>query len=235
MTELPSLFHVERLELSYAPKPWAFAVERRTEIDRYFATLQREKPEIWNGRVLLLHRHALRDGVFSGEYLETDFASFAAWIAWGCPPAGVHDCFAASAILAADGAFLLGVMGGHTYNAGRIYFPSGTPDPGDVVDGKVDLDRSLRRELREETGLAPSDFSAEAGWTAVVDGGLIALIKVLRYAQAAEPLRARILEHLAREAQPELADVRIVRGPADFDPAMPRFVTAFLNEHLRTG
>jgi hypothetical protein len=38
----------------------------------------------------------------------------------------------------------------------------------------------------------------------------------------------RILAHLAREAQPELAGVRIVRSPADFDPMMPPFVTAFL-------
>jgi hypothetical protein len=32
----------------------------------------------------------------------------------------------------------------------------------------------------------------------------------------------------AREREPELADVRDVRGPADFDPMMPPFVTAFL-------
>jgi hypothetical protein len=41
-----------------------------------------------------------------------------------------------------------------------------------------------------------------------------------------------MLEHLATEAQPELADIRIVRGPADYDPAMPAFVTAFLEAHF---
>jgi hypothetical protein len=29
-----------------------------------------------------------------------------------------------------------------------------------------------------------------------------------------------------------LSDIRIVRGPQDFDPAMPRFVTAFLAQHF---
>jgi hypothetical protein len=43
-------------------------------------------------------------------------------------------------------------------------------------------------------------------------------------------LRARILEFLAGQAAPELADIRIVRGRADYDPMMPAFITAFLDE-----
>ena len=175
---------------------------------------------------------AVADGVFRGAYLETDYASFAAWRHWGRPAAAVHDCFGAAAIVAADGAFLLGVMGPHTVNAGRIYFPCGTPDPDDIVGGRVDLDFSVRRELKEETGLDVAEFAAEPGWTTVFDGSLIAHIKVLRSGESAEALRARMLGHLARERQPELADIRIVRGPADFDPAMPRFVTAFLAQRF---
>ena len=105
---------------------------------------------------------------------------------WGRPPAGVHDCFGAGAIVAADGALLLGVMGAHTFNAGQIYFPCGTPDPDDIVDGKVDLDLSVRRELKEETGLDVAEFTAEPGWTMVVDGPLIAQIKVLRSDERAD-------------------------------------------------
>ena len=35
-----------------------------------------------------------------------------------------------------------------------------------------------------------------------------------------------------QERQPELADIHIVRGRADFTPAMPDFVTAFLEHAL---
>jgi hypothetical protein len=224
----PVIFPVERLELSVVPKPWAFADERRAEVDAYFAVVQREKPEIWNGRVLLMHQHALTNGVFRGDYLETDYASFCAWRHWGHPPAGVHDCFGAAAVIAADGAVLLGVMGAHTFNAGRIYFPCGTPDRDDIVGGTVDLDFSVRRELTEETGLDAAGFDADAGWVAVADGAEIVMVRRLRSSLNADALRARILGHLASERQPELSDICIVRGTADFTAAMPRFVTAFL-------
>ena len=230
-----AVFPVDRLDLVFAPKPWPFAEERRSEIDAYFAGLQRAKPELWNGRVLLMHRQVMADGVFRGEFLETDYASFAAWTAWGQPRAGVHDCFGAAAIVAADNAMLLGVMGPHTYNAGKIYFPCGTPDPADIVGGKVDFDGSVRRELKEETGLDAAEFTAEPGWATVVDGVLVAHLKVLRSNERAEPLRARMVEHLRSEERPELDDIVIVRGPDDFDPAMPRYVTAFLEVHFGSG
>ncbi len=231
-----SVIHsIERLDLCFAPKPWVFANERRADIDGWFAAQQRENPALWNGRVLLLDEYAITNGVFRGSYLETDFASFAAWRHWGAPAAAVYDCFGAAAVVAADGAFLLGVMGPHTANAGRIYFPCGTPDPGDIVENRVDLDFSVRRELKEETGLDIAEFTAEPGWTTVIDASLIAHIKVLHSRESADALRARVLAHLASERQPELADIRILRSPADFDAAMPRFVTGFLNQRWRAG
>ncbi len=225
---------VSHLDFSFEPKPWPFADERRVEIDAAFAKMQRDKPALWNGRVLLLHRYAIDGDFMRGAFLETDYASFTAWQKLGRPAAGIHDCFGAAAIQSADGAFLLGVMGAHTFNAGQSYFPCGTPDPDDISGGKVDLEFSLRRELQEETGLDAGELDAEPGWILVFDGTLIAAIKVLRSKLTAEPLRARMLEHLAREEQPELADIRIVRGAADFDPKMRRFVRAFLAQRFAT-
>jgi len=231
----PAVFSVKRLELTFEPRPWPYAGEKRAEIDAFFAELQRKVPSVWNGRVLLLHRHAIADGVFTGAYLKTDYASFAAWRGWGRPPAGVHDCFGAAAVIAGDGGVLLGVMGQHTANHDRVYFPCGTPDLDDVVDGRVDLDLSVRRELKEETGLEVDDFIADPGWTTVVDGALIMHVKVLRAGEPAEALRARVRDHIARERQPELSDIRIVRGPRGLDAAIPPFVAAFLSWHFGEG
>lgn len=227
MTAL-SIIPVKRLELRFAPAHWAFAEEHRAEIDAHFAQLQRERPALWNGRVLLLHQWSLADGVFRAAYLETDFASFIAWRDWGFPDPTVRNCFSMGALQAADGPFLLGVMGAHTANAGKVYFPCGTPDPSDIAGNTVDLDGSVRRELAEETGLDSSSLDAEPGWTTVFAGPRIAQIKVLLARENATALRARIMDHLMQEQQPELADIRIVRGPADLDPMMPDFVVAFL-------
>jgi len=231
---VPSVFHVDRLDLSFTPRPWAWADKHRAEIDAWFADMRRKQPALWNGRVLLMHHQVIEHGVLRGEFLETDYASFIAWKRRGHPPAQVRDCFSAAAVQSSDDAFLLGVMGSHTFNAGKVYFPCGTPDANDIIDGKVDFEHSVRRELFEETGLAMDDFTPEPGWTMVVDGSLIGQIKVLRARESAKALHARILGFLAREKKPELADIRVVYGPGDFDQAMPRFVTAFLASRFAT-
>jgi 8-oxo-dGTP pyrophosphatase MutT (NUDIX family) len=233
MTPKPQVFHVDRLALAFKPKPWAFADEKRTEIDAFWADLTAKNPALWNGRVLLLYRQVVRDGVFSGDYLETDYASFMAWRRWGTH-AGVHDCFSAAAIVSADGAVLLGEMGAHTANAGSIYFPCGTPDPSDIAGDTVDLEASVARELKEETGCDIGEFEAEPGWTVVADRQLFVQVKILRSGLDADGLRARMLAHLASEQQPELSDVVIVRGQRDYRPAMPTFVTAYLDEFFGT-
>jgi hypothetical protein len=127
-----------------------------------------------------------------------------------------------------DGAFLLGVMGAHTAGAGSVYFPCGTPDLNDVAGATVDLAGNVQREVAEETGLMPSDYDCDPGWIGVFQDAYIAQMKILRTREEAGTLRDRILRFLARERQPELCDIRIVRGETDLDPMMPSFVQAFL-------
>jgi 8-oxo-dGTP pyrophosphatase MutT (NUDIX family) len=227
--EKPALIAVERLELGIAPYAWPFAHERRGEIDDHFAALRRSKPEIWNGRVLLMKDAAVGDGVLRGTYFETGFADFMAWRDWGFPDRAVRNCFSMGALRGSDGGYLLGVMSAFTANAGRIYFPAGTPEPADISGGTVDLLGNVLRELQEETGLDAAALTVAPAWTAVVAGARLALMKAIQADVPAEALRAEVLRHLATEAQPELADIRIVRSPDDFDPAMPDFVTAYLS------
>ena len=146
MDDIP-IIPLTRLDLRYEPGAWPFAVARRAEIDVHFTKLRIEKPNMWNGRVLMMRRGDIADGVLTGAYLETDFASFIAWRDWGFPDSTMRNCFPMAALRAADGAFLLGQMGPHTATAGQIYFAAGTPDPNDIVGETVDLERGVIREI----------------------------------------------------------------------------------------
>lgn len=232
MDDIP-IIPLSRLDLRFEPVPWPFADARRAEIDAHFAKLCAEKPELWNGRVLLLRRCAIADGVLSGAYLETDFASFIAWRDWGFPDTSMRNCFAMAALRSADGAFLLGVMGAHTATAGQIYFAAGTPDPNDLVGDTVDLESGVIRELTEETGLGLADAAPEPGWTATPFGQRIALMKIMQARESATALRERIRTFLASQEQPELSDIHIVRSENDLRPSMPPYVAAFLASRLR--
>lgn len=222
------VLRIETLDLHVAPFDWAFARERRGEIDAHFETARRDKPGLWNGRVLLMHAHEIDGACLRGRYFETDFASFMAWRDFGFPGDGVTNCFALGALQGSDGAYVLGVMDAGTMNGGKIYFPGGTPDLNDIVDGEVDLDASVRREVREETGLDPDDFTIDSGWHCLPAGPMIALLKPMRARETADQLRDRIRGHIARETEPELADAYVAHGAGDIDPMMPGFIQTFL-------
>jgi hypothetical protein len=179
----PLVIHrVGALDLVVEAWSWPFAETRRGEIAAHFAEKQREKPALWNGRVLLGRNPVFSGDRFSASYFETDFASFLAWRDWGFPDPGVFNGFGMGALCCADGAFVLGEMGQHTSNAGRIYFPSGTPDLDDIRDGTVDISGSVTRELEEETGLAPGEYDSEPDWHCIYTGPAVAMIRLLRIA-----------------------------------------------------
>jgi hypothetical protein len=222
---------LDRAEIVIEPWSWRFAAERRAEIGRHFAEIQRERCGVWNGRIVLLNRCAVSGATLRGVCFETDYASFCAWRDWKFPDATVQNVFAVAALQSADGAFVVGEMAPTTANAGMLYFPCGTPEPGDVdAGGALDLAGNVGRELLEETGLDIGELNAEPGWTLVRDGCYLALLKRVTSPSNAEELRARVMRHLAGEQRPEFVDIRVIRSPVDFDPAMPRFVTAFLND-----
>jgi 8-oxo-dGTP pyrophosphatase MutT (NUDIX family) len=238
---LSSAVHIveaAELDLAFEPRPWQFAQTHAEAVATHWARLRKEKPEVYNGRVLLMRRWALvprtNGGLkLEGAYFEVDYADFVAWRAIGDSIEPVFNCFALAAVRCADGAFLLGEMAPHTINGGQIYFPAGTPDPSDVFDGKVDLDASARRELLEETGVRAEETVLGPMWTVVFAGSRIACIKPMTLPLAADMAKTRIEAFLAREARPELTRMHIVRSASDIDEMrMPVFVSAYLRAAL---
>ena len=228
------ILSIDALDFTFAPRRWPFAEVEAERIADHWRARVAKQPRLYNGRVLLLGRHAIgadrRGMTLRGEYFETDFAAFLAWRDFGFPDLTVANAFSMAALVAADGAFLLGEMAAHTANAGATYFPAGTPDPNDVFDGKVDLAASALRELGEETGIAPDEVACDPGWTVVYAPPRIACLKITRLGAPAEAVKARVEAFLAADSDAELAAMRIVRGPAELDRARaPGFIVDFLD------
>jgi hypothetical protein len=219
-----------RIEARLEPFDWRWAEENAEAIATHWAKRKAAKPAIFNGRVLMIAETQEQGETLHARFFATDYANLLAWLDWDAPDRSVQNGFAMGAMAGSDGAFLLGVMGPQTSQAGRVYFPAGTPDLSDVLaDGTVDLATSITREIEEETGLAPPDYAIEPGWIVTQVRGYTALMQSVRLPVPAETARARILDHLGRESEPELADIRIARGLADIDEAaMPDYLKAFL-------
>jgi 8-oxo-dGTP pyrophosphatase MutT (NUDIX family) len=227
---LPQIIPLKGLNARYEPVTWEFAENRRSDIDAHWQKLSTEKPAMFNGTVLMQHRFAIEDGIYQAAYTPVDYASFTAWIKFGQPGAPRRNGFAMGALRSIDGAFLLGVMGSHTFNAGQMYFAAGTPDMSDVTDdGIVDLATSVTRELQEETGIRADEITVENAWTAVLHQYRCAFFKPVTIHDDAETARQKILGRLATDTDNELSDIAIVRTAADSDNAkIPVFVQAYI-------
>lgn len=226
---------VEQVDARCEPFDWPFLHERARDIAANWERMKVRKPAMFDGRVLLQHRGVVEGDVFRAAYFEVNYSAFMGWHGLGNPEATgaqIRNGFAMAALRTLDGAFLMGVMGEHTVNAGKIYFAAGTPDRGDVrEDGAVDLAGSALRELEEETGLRWDEYRAGDSWRVVLSPHRVAFMRDVRIDLPADEAAALIRERLAAQDDPELADIAIARSPADIDSQrMPPFMQAYLHD-----
>ena len=137
---------------------------------------------------------------------------------------------------AVGAALVMGRMGNHTVNAGKIYPPGGSLTREDLLPGgAVDLTASIARELDEETGLDATEAKAGGFYMAAFDQR-IAIGQVLHFADNAEALAARTEAHIAAEELPELSEAVIIRHMDDLDPElMPPHARAFASAVLENA
>ena len=232
------IFDAAGLDTKFAPAPWPWAEREAERIGAHWRARLAEKPALFDGQVLLLREPLLSDTpqgkVLRGDFFLTAFRNFVAWRDFGYPDDSVFNCFSMAALRSSDGAWLLGEMGEHTMNAGKVYFAAGTPDRNDIFGDRVDLGRSVAREMEEETGFTPHEAPG-GDFRVVVERQQIACIPQRRLALTAEQAVSRVAAFLARDPDPELARLVAVRGEADLDAnAMPGFVLTYLRDAFVT-
>jgi 8-oxo-dGTP pyrophosphatase MutT (NUDIX family) len=201
--------------LSIRAQSWAYAEQHKPEIAAHWGDARRARPKLFDGTIFLLAKYELQDEALLATLFPTDFKSFLYWREQGYPECGIRDAFGASVIRSSEGCVLLGLQSAGHLNSGLVYPPSGMIDQDDVREGMIDIDASIARELEEETGLRPADFERVPGYILTILPPFMAIAIEWRSALPAEALRERILAHVGREAEPELADVVIIRSAAD--------------------
>lgn len=215
---------VDACRLAVVPGRWRYADEHADAIDRLWLVRKAERPQLFNGRIVLISGAGIADGCLTAGFTETDFKSYLHWREAGFPATGLRDGFGSALIRSAEGHLLYGRQRTGHVNAGLMYPPGGFIDPRDIrSDGVIDIAASIAREVAEETGLAAADFVPGGGYWVTVSGPHVSIARELRSRLPAAELVARIARFLAADPDPELAETVVVRRPGDVEASAPEF------------
>lgn len=230
MSGAAGVVRVAACDLRAGDGRWPYAEASAVAIDRHWARRRSETPGFFDGTVYVVGAHRIDGGRLSGTLLPVAFRSFLYWRDQGFPESGVRDGFGSALIRSAEGHILLGRQNPGRLNSGLSYLPSGLIDPRDVAgDGRVDIAASIRREVREETGLGDADLEPRPGFVLTLAGAQLSIAAEFQSPLAAAALAARIGAHIAGEDDPELAGVSFIACRADLAGlALPRFTRVLL-------
>lgn len=212
---------IDRADLVVDPSPHPYEVAHREAILANWTREKAEKPAIFNGEVMFFSSIRWADGQLDARCHVIRFATFMHWRRFRGDATAEH-LYAHAMPVSSDGALIAIRMGGHTANAGRVYFAAGSFDPHDVRDGRLDIAANMEREVREETGLDLGKADAEDrhhGWSG--DGGTV-LVRRYRMAETADAILERVRAHIETDPDPEISEAIAIRSVSDLpDGLMP--------------
>lgn len=199
------------------------------EVERAQENWAREiaaNPHIFDGRMILQRALRIEGGQVKGEGHVVPYSTFLWWRKTRSE--GAFHLFAMPVILSSDGALILARMGAHTANPARVYSPSGSLEPEDIVDGRCDIAGNIRREALEETGIDLALAAAEPGYHLLHMDRAVTVLRVYRYPEAAEALVARVAAHIAADPEPEIDEAIAVFSPDPGAHNYPPFIPPIL-------
>ncbi|MEN3931359.1 NUDIX hydrolase [Microvirga sp. W0021] len=231
MTDAPSVLWVKKLDTWVDDTSWEWSEQNRATIDLAWQEIIKKKPKFFNGQILMARNWKTEADCSSATYFKTDFASFLKWFDEGIPDTGIINGFALAALRSKDGAYICGVMGDHTANAGKVYFPGGTPDLSDIREGGfVDFLGSVTRELEEETGLTPSDVEISDDWIVVTQSPYLVYLKPMQLNVDADEAIELLIRNISAQKDPELFGFKAIRSMADVNETVTPYLHTFFKK-----
>lgn len=222
---------IDSADVRVLPGPLSYTVENSDAIASNWIRERATNPTLFDGEFYLAPEAELKGGVFQAGFKRTSFATLMHWRRDVSQERPWH-IFGVGVIVSREGHLIAGRMSEHNAGAGKVYFPAGSVDDNDIVDGYVDYDANRQREVREETGLDLHDATAEQQINLVTGNRSIALFRRYYFDVSSTELVSRIEQHLSVEAEPELAEIIPVQAARTMEEASPTYVRAFADWHF---
>ena len=206
--------------------------EHKTAIAANWTRDHAANPALFNGAFFMAEAAEVVDGVFDARYRRTRFDTM---MHWKKNPSSMKPwhIFGVGVIVSSDNKLIAGRMSGSTAAAGRVYFPAGSFDEGDVVEEIIDIDGNMQREVKEETGIDLAQAKRfDRNIHLVAANRSIALFRRYYFEMNSKELLAHIRGHIAGEADSELDDVMAVSAAGEMDDATPPTFRAFGDWHF---
>ncbi len=226
-----SVFPVGRAEIAVDDGAHPFHLAEQGAAAEHWETATALNPALYNGRMVLQRDVNIRDGVIRTRTHVVPYSTFLWWRQNRSE--GAFHLHAWPVIVSSDGALIAIRMGAHTANPGKVYFPAGSLEEEDIVDGACDLEANMAREVMEETGLDLRTAAPGTGLHALHARRVICVFRLFHFAVAAETLMKRIREHIRNDPDPEIDDAVAIRsadpGGHDYPDLMPPILDWFFD------
>ncbi|MFQ0812939.1 NUDIX hydrolase [Brucella anthropi] len=226
-----TVYVIDGAHVRVLPGPLSYAEQNSEAIALNWSRERTANPTLFDGEFYLAPQAELTDGLFRAGFQRTSFATLMHWRRDGSQERPWH-VFGVGVIVSHEGHLIAGRMSAHNAGAGRVYFPAGSIDDNDIVDGYVDYDANRRREVLEETGLDLHDARAEQQIHLVTGNRSIALFRRYYFDVSSRELVSRIEQHLSAAEEPELSEIIPVNSAGRMGDATPSYVRAFADWHF---
>ena len=207
------------------------------EIDANWRAETAANPHLFNGRLITLHAVSLEDGVVRARGKIIPYAYHLWWRRQSVPPPTCHS-FAMAVIVSSDNEIIAIRMSQTTANAGKVYCASGSLEEDDILDGKIDIDANMAREVAEETGLRLSEFSAGPDYFCAHARQCIMFYRFFRSTLDSSALIGLIQDHMRHDEEKEIdAAVAITasnRNRFNYAISMPPVLDLHFNKFLNS-
>ncbi|BCG93887.1 hypothetical protein [Mesorhizobium sp. 131-2-1] len=222
---------VDDVDVRLDPGPHPFERDNAKAIAENWRREMGANPALYDGTVVLLSALAYRDSRLVGRCHAVKYSTFMLWRK-NRDVAGAEHAYAHAVLVAGDNALVAIRMGGHTVNAGRVYFAAGSFEPVDFRDGLVDVDFNMIREVREETGLDLSGAERGRRYHALSTPSGTVIFRRYRVSEPADEIARRISAFVAAEAEPEIDGPVIVRHATDLPDGLMGHMKPLIEWHF---